>query len=75
MRQNRSTGLTCGDGRRKRLHMYIQNITLYFTHLLTSTPSKDLHLNPFADVMNCDNFSQLVEGLGFCKGPNFAIVH
>ena len=59
--------------RKKGICMYVcmyvckNNLTLYFTHLPRSPPSKDLHQNwktgRFANVINCQFFGNQLRGL------------
>ena len=82
-RQNRSKGLTCGLFPEKigiRTYVCKNNLTLYFTHLSRSPPSKDLHQNWHSGSSRGRNqlwqfFWQSVKGFGFCRGPKFAISH
>ena len=83
-RQNRSKGLTCGLFTEKKVYvrMYVRknNLTLYFTYLPRSPPSKDLHQNWYSGSSRGRNqlwqfFWQSVKGFGFCRGSKFAISH
>ena len=80
-RQNRSNGLTCGLFPEKK-YMYVckNNLTLYFTHLPRSPPSKDLQQNWHSGSSRGRNQLwqfcwQSVKGFGFCRGSKFAISH
>ena len=88
-RQNRLKGLTCVLFPEKRymcVRPYVRayvcnnNLTLHFTHLPRSPPSKDLHQNWHSGLSRRRNqlwqfFWQSVQGFGFCTGPKFAISH
>ena len=63
-----------------RMYVCKNNLTLYFTHLPRSPPSKDLHQNWYSGSSHGRNqlwqfFWQSVTGFGFCRGPKFAISH
>ena len=71
---------------RKKRYTYIcryvrkNNLTLYFTHLPRSPPSKDLHQNWHSGSSRglsqlWQFFWQSIQGFGFCRGPKFAISH